>query len=72
MTYGAGTWTLTAQVVHKFKLAHQAMERGMLRVSLQDRLWTVASCSDDDDEFILVKRERFGGTRKTLLLTPRG
>jgi hypothetical protein len=38
MTYGAETWTLTARLVHKFKVAHRAMERDMLEVSLRDRI----------------------------------
>jgi hypothetical protein len=38
MTYGAETWTLTARLVHKFKVTQRAMERAMLGVSLQDRI----------------------------------
>jgi hypothetical protein len=37
MTYGAETWTLTARLVHKFKVAQRAMERAM-GVSLRDRI----------------------------------
>jgi hypothetical protein len=38
MTYGAESWTLTARLVHKFKVAQRAMERAMLGVSLRDRI----------------------------------
>jgi hypothetical protein len=38
MTYGAETWTLTARLVHKFKVAQRVMERAMLGVSLGDRI----------------------------------
>jgi hypothetical protein len=38
MTYGAKTWTLTARLVHKFKVAQRAMDRAMLGVSLRDRI----------------------------------
>ncbi|XP_046976516.1 uncharacterized protein LOC124542632 [Vanessa cardui] len=38
MTYGAETWTLTARLVHQFKVAQRAMERAMLGVSLRDRI----------------------------------
>ncbi|RVE41527.1 hypothetical protein evm_013823 [Chilo suppressalis] len=38
MTYGAETWTLTAGLVHQFKVAQRAMERAMLGVSLKDRI----------------------------------
>ncbi|KAJ0181356.1 hypothetical protein K1T71_003441 [Dendrolimus kikuchii] len=38
MTYGAETWTLTAGLVHKFKVAQRAMERAMLGVSLMDKI----------------------------------
>lgn len=38
MTYGAETWTLTAGLVHQFKVAQRAMERAMLGVSLRDRI----------------------------------
>jgi hypothetical protein len=38
MKYGAETWTLTARLVHKFKVAQRAMERAMLGVSLRDRI----------------------------------
>jgi hypothetical protein len=38
MTYGAETWTLTARLVYKFKVAQRAMERAMLGVSLRDRI----------------------------------
>jgi hypothetical protein len=38
MTYRAETWTLTAQLVHKFRVAQRAMERAMLAVSLRDRI----------------------------------
>jgi hypothetical protein len=38
MTYGAETWTLTARLVHKFRVAQRAMEKTMLGVSLRDRI----------------------------------
>jgi hypothetical protein len=38
MTYGAETWTLTARLVHKFKVAQRAMERAILGVSQRDRI----------------------------------
>jgi hypothetical protein len=38
MTYGAETWTLTAWLVHKFKVAQRGMERAMLGVSLRDQI----------------------------------
>jgi hypothetical protein len=38
MTYGAETWTLTARLVHKLKVAQRAMERAKLGVSLRDRI----------------------------------
>lgn len=38
MTYGAETWTLTAGLIHRFKVAQRAMERAMLGVSLKDRI----------------------------------
>jgi hypothetical protein len=38
MTYGAETWTLTARLAHKFKVAQRNMERAMLGVSLRDRI----------------------------------
>jgi hypothetical protein len=38
MTYRAQTGTLTARLVHKFKVAQRAMERAMLGVSLRDRI----------------------------------
>jgi hypothetical protein len=38
MTYGAETWTLTARLVHMFKVAQRNMERAMLGVSLRDRI----------------------------------
>jgi hypothetical protein len=38
MIYGAETWTLTARLVYKFKVAQRAMERNMLGVSLPDRI----------------------------------
>ena len=38
MTYAAETWTLTAGLVHRFKVAQRAMERAMLGISLRDRL----------------------------------
>jgi hypothetical protein len=38
MTYGAETWTLTARLVHKFKVAQRAMESAVLGVSLRDRI----------------------------------
>jgi hypothetical protein len=31
-------WTLMARLVHKFKVAQQAMERAMHGVSLRDRI----------------------------------
>jgi hypothetical protein len=37
MTYGADTWTITARLVHKFKVTQRAIERAMLGVSLWDR-----------------------------------
>ena len=37
MTYGAGTWTLTVGLVHKFKVA-QREERAMLGVSMKDKI----------------------------------
>jgi hypothetical protein len=38
MTYGAETWTLTARLVHKFKVTQRAMLRAMLEDSLLDRI----------------------------------
>jgi hypothetical protein len=38
MTYGAETWTLTARLVHKFKVAQRGIERALLGVSLRDRI----------------------------------
>jgi hypothetical protein len=38
MTYGAETWTLTARLVHMFKVAQRAMERATLGVFLRDRI----------------------------------
>jgi hypothetical protein len=38
MTYGTETWTLTARLVHMFKVAQRAMERAMLGVSLRNRI----------------------------------
>jgi hypothetical protein len=38
MTYAAEMWTLTALLVHKFKVAQGAMERAILEVSLRDRI----------------------------------
>ncbi|CAH2218499.1 jg3196 [Pararge aegeria aegeria] len=38
MTYGAETWKLTVDLIHKFKVAQRAMERAMLGVSLRDRI----------------------------------
>jgi hypothetical protein len=38
MTYGAETWTLTARLVHKFKVAQRGMDTAMLGVSLRDRI----------------------------------
>ncbi|CAH2218367.1 jg7122 [Pararge aegeria aegeria] len=38
MTYGTETWTLTVNLIHKFKVAQPAMERAMLGISLQDRI----------------------------------
>jgi hypothetical protein len=38
MTYGAEMWTLTARLVHKFKVAQRAMETVSLGVSLWDRI----------------------------------
>jgi hypothetical protein len=37
MIYGAETWTLTARLVHIFKVAQRFMERAMLGISLLDR-----------------------------------
>ncbi|CAH2244465.1 jg15944 [Pararge aegeria aegeria] len=37
MTYGAETWTLTVDLIHKFKVAQRAMKRAMLGISLRDR-----------------------------------
>jgi hypothetical protein len=37
-TYGAKTWTLTARLVHMFKVAQRAIERAMLWISQQDRI----------------------------------
>ncbi|CAH2237929.1 jg18732 [Pararge aegeria aegeria] len=38
MTYGAKTWTLTVDLIHKFKVAQRAMKRAMMGVSLQARI----------------------------------
>jgi hypothetical protein len=38
MTYGAETWTLTARLVHKLRVAQRAMERAIVGVSLRDRI----------------------------------
>ncbi|CAH2226578.1 jg22340, partial [Pararge aegeria aegeria] len=38
MSYGAETWTLTVDLIHKFKVAQRAMERAMFGVSLRDRI----------------------------------
>lgn len=38
MTYGAETWTLTKEAVHKVQVAQRAMERAMLGIKLQDRV----------------------------------
>jgi hypothetical protein len=38
MTYGAETWTLTARLVHEFKVAQRATERALLGVSLRERI----------------------------------
>jgi hypothetical protein len=38
MTYGTETWTLTARLVHKLKVAQRAMGRAMFGVSLRDRI----------------------------------
>jgi hypothetical protein len=38
MTYVAKTWSFTARLVHKFKVAQRALERAMLGVSLRDRI----------------------------------
>ncbi len=38
LTYAAETWTLTAGLVHKFRVTQRAMERAMLGVSLRDRI----------------------------------
>lgn len=41
MTYGAETWTLTKETVHKIRVAQRAMERAMLGIKLQDRVRNV-------------------------------
>jgi hypothetical protein len=41
MTYGAETWTLTHEAVHKIRVAQRAMERAMLGIKLQDRVRNV-------------------------------
>ncbi|CAH2266287.1 jg17833 [Pararge aegeria aegeria] len=38
MKYGAETWTLRVDLIHKFKVAQRAMERVMLRVSLRNEI----------------------------------
>jgi hypothetical protein len=38
MTYGAETWTLTARLFHKYKVAQRAKERAMFGVSLRGRI----------------------------------
>jgi hypothetical protein len=38
MTYRDKPWTLTARLVHKFKVAQQAMERALPEVSLRVRI----------------------------------
>jgi hypothetical protein len=38
MTYGAETWTLTAWLVHKFKVAQRAIKRAIFGVSQRDRI----------------------------------
>ncbi|KAJ2938424.1 hypothetical protein O0L34_g12865 [Tuta absoluta] len=38
LTYGAETWTLTRESLHKIKVAQRAMERSMLGIKLQDRV----------------------------------
>jgi hypothetical protein len=38
MTYGAETWTLTAWLIHKFKVTQRAMATDMLGDSLSDRI----------------------------------
>ncbi|CAH2260814.1 jg26211 [Pararge aegeria aegeria] len=38
MTYGAERWTLTVDLIHKFKVAQRPMERTMLGVSFRDRI----------------------------------
>ena len=38
MTYGAETWTLTVELVHKIKVAQRGMKRAVLGVSLADEI----------------------------------
>ncbi|KAA5634901.1 hypothetical protein F3G63_34400 [Pseudomonas aeruginosa] len=38
MTYGAETWTLTAGLAHKLRVAQRAMERAMYGISLRDKI----------------------------------
>ena len=38
MTYACETWTLTAGLVHRLKVAQRAMERSMLGISLRDKI----------------------------------
>ncbi|CAG9123735.1 unnamed protein product [Plutella xylostella] len=38
LTYGAETWTLTKETVHRIRVAQRAMERAMLGISLRDRI----------------------------------
>jgi hypothetical protein len=38
MIYGAGAWTLTGRLIHKYRVAQRALEIAMLGVSLRDRI----------------------------------
>ncbi|CAH2231720.1 jg14303 [Pararge aegeria aegeria] len=38
MAYGAETWTLAVDLIHKFKVAQRVIERAMLGISLRDRI----------------------------------
>ncbi|CAH2261736.1 jg7601, partial [Pararge aegeria aegeria] len=38
MTYGAKTWTLTVDLIQKFKVVQRAMEQAMLGISLRDKI----------------------------------
>jgi hypothetical protein len=53
MTYGGETWTLTALLVHKFKVAQRNMERAMLEVSLRDRIRNQVIWQRSKDTFFL-------------------